>query len=196
MEVSLDHFSGHCLWSGRDQSFQNVTSKNDPVWNVANPFKFLSTVSTHRIRFSKSKVQNSIAEGFIASAPGSPHPTRPAHPTVGVDGRTGLGRRLSSSRGVGNPERSVTGSSGLPYRRAAEVALLVRQRTWGQEEARSTVPPAGLPAAPPAPPCTAAGSVLLNRASRAVLQPQAQKHLRDGTQNLLCKRYVWHAHVC
>lgn len=47
---------------------------------------------------------------------------------------------------------SLSGSSGLPYRRAAETALLGRQHTWGREEAPSTVPPAGLPAAPPAPP--------------------------------------------
>lgn len=84
MEVSLDHFSGRCLCSGRDQSFQNVTSKNDPVWNAANPFRFLSTVSTQGIRFFKSKVQNSIAKGFIAPALGSllPPPPHPQRPTV------------------------------------------------------------------------------------------------------------------
>lgn len=123
MEVSLDHFSGHCLWSGRDQSFQNVTSKNDPVWNAANPFRFLSTVSTQGIRFFKSKVQNSIAEGFIAPAPGSPHPPPAPHgiskrPSWVPNAGPTLGHGLSMSERVINPGRSLGANLGLLCRRA------------------------------------------------------------------------------
>lgn len=136
MEVSLDHFSGHCLWSGRDQSFQNVTSKNDPVWNAANPFKFLSTVSTQRIRFSKSKVQNSIAEGFIAPAPGSPHPTRPRAPHGGCRRQDRTGPKVLLLGGSCGPRAlPPRSSSRLLHRRAAGTALIARQRTWARDEA-------------------------------------------------------------
>lgn len=160
MEVSLDHFSGHCLWSGRDQSFQNVTSKNDPVWNAANPFRFLSTVSTQGIRFFKSKVQNSVAEGFIAPAPGSPPPSQ--RPTVSPNALRGC-RRQGRPWATGCPCRDGLSTQGTPSTRAVVCSAGGRpgaQRSRGRAaaylgpgEARSSrSPPAGLPAASPAPP--------------------------------------------
>lgn len=125
MEVPLDHFSGHCLWSGRDQSFQNVTSKNDPVWNAANPFRFLSTVSTQGILFFKSKVQNSVAEGFIALAPGSPpaSPLPGPHsvskspawvPKAGPGCALGCSCRDGLTRGAPSKAATICSAGGLP----------------------------------------------------------------------------------
>lgn len=196
MEVSLDHFSGHCLWSGRDQSFQNVTSKNDPVWNAANPFRFLSTVSTQGIRFFKSKVQNSIAEGFIAPAPGSPSPPHPhTAPTVSPNALCGYQRQERAGPAVlrvGASYQSLDGSYGLLCRlpSAAEAG---RQGTWGREEARSSrSPPNRAPRGGP-------GSdperrfAPLTREKRAVSQPQPQR--RSRVQKLLWERWVWLARV-
>lgn len=199
MEVSLDHFSGHCLWSGRDQSFQNVTSKNDPVWNAANPFKFLSTVSTQRIRFSKSKVQNSIAEGFIAPAPGSPHPTRPRAPHGGCrrQDRTGpkvllLGGELwTQSAPSTEQQRSAPPAGG---RDSADSAAAYLGPGGGRHGARSLLPLRRQ--RPRLRPGTAAGFVSLSRANRAVLQPRAQQHPRDQFQKPLVEALGLALPVC
>lgn len=189
MEVSLDHFSGHCLWSGRDQSFQNVTSKNYPVWNAANPFKFLSTVSTQRIRFSKSKVQNSIAEGFIASAPGSPHPTRPRAPHGGCRRQDGTGPKVVLVGGSYEPRalRRRQQWSALPAGgRDSPVRTAAYLGPGGGTEHGPSCRFAG--SAPGSTPARPRGFVPLSRANRAVLQPQAQQHLQDRVQNPLWKR--------
>lgn len=45
--------------------FQNVASKNYPMWNATNPFRFLSTVSTKGVRFFKSKIQKSLGRDVL-----------------------------------------------------------------------------------------------------------------------------------